>query len=60
MKDASQRQVQKQTTLATMLDGIEQASPDQVASQVLALQTQLQASLQTTSMLYKLSIVNYL
>jgi len=60
MKDASQRQQTKQTTLSTMLDGIEQASPDQVASQILALQTQLQASLQTTAMLYKLSIVNYL
>jgi flagellar hook-associated protein 3 FlgL len=60
MKDASQRQQEKQVTLSTMLDGIEQANPDQVASQILALQTQLQASLQTTAMLYKLSIVNYL
>jgi flagellar hook-associated protein 3 FlgL len=34
--------------------------PQEVATQVLALQTQLQASLQTTAMLSKLSIVNYL
>ena len=47
-------------TLTDLLQGIEQADPDEVASQILALQTQLQASLQTTAMLYKLSIVNYL
>jgi flagellar hook-associated protein 3 FlgL len=60
MTSAKQRQQQKQTTLENLLQGIEQAPPDQVASQVLALQTQLQASLQTTAMLYQLSIVNYI
>jgi hypothetical protein len=60
MTSATQRQQQKQTTLENLLQGIEQAPPDQVASQILALQTQLQASLQTTAMLYKLSIVNYI
>ena len=59
-KSASDRQQQKQTTLENMLQGIEQVTPDQVASQILAIQTQLQASLQTTAMLYKLSIINYL
>ena len=43
-----------------MLDGIEQAPPEQVGAQILALQTRLQASLQTTAMLYQLSIVNYI
>jgi flagellin-like hook-associated protein FlgL len=43
-----------------MLQGIEQVDPQEVATKVLALQTQLQASLQTTAMLSKLSIVNYL
>lgn len=60
MTSATQRQQQKQTTLENLLQGIEQAPPDQVASQILALQTQLQASLQTTAMLYKMSIVNYI
>jgi hypothetical protein len=60
MTSATQRQQQKQTTLENLLQGIEQAPPDQVASQILALQTQLQASLQTTALLYKLSIVNYI
>jgi len=60
MTSAKQRQQQKQATLENLLQGIEQAPPDQVASQILALQTQLQASLQTTALLYKLSIVNYI
>ena len=60
MSSATQRQQQKKATLENLLQGIEQVSPDQVASQILALQTQLQASLQTTAMLYRLSIVNYI
>ena len=57
---ASSRQQERKTMLENLLQGIEQASPDQVGAQILALQTQLQASLQTTSMLYRLSIINYL
>jgi hypothetical protein len=60
MTSAKQRQQEKQTILENLLQGIEQAPPDQVASQVLAMQTQLQASLQTTAMLYRLSIINYI
>ena len=60
MKDASTRNASRQVTLQDMLQGIEQVNPQEVATQVLALQTQLQASLQTTAMLSKLSIVNYL
>ena len=47
-------------TLEDLLQGIEQAPQDEVAAQILALQTRLQASLQTTALLYKLSIVNYI
>jgi flagellar hook-associated protein 3 FlgL len=60
MKDASTRNASRQVTLQDMLQGIEQADPQTIATEVLALQTQLQASLQTTAMLSKLSIVNYL
>jgi flagellin-like hook-associated protein FlgL len=60
MKSASQRQQAKQTVLQNLLQGIQEAPPDQVASEVLALQTRMQASLQTTALLYHLSIVNYL
>jgi len=60
MKNATQRQQQRRLTLENLLQGIEQAPQDQVAAQILALQTRLQASLQTTATLYKLSIINYL
>jgi flagellar hook-associated protein 3 FlgL len=60
MNDAKERQQQGRSMLETMLQGIEQAPQEEVAAQILMLQTRLQASLQTTSMLYQLSIVNYL
>jgi flagellar hook-associated protein 3 FlgL len=60
MKDASTRNASRQVSLQDMLQNIEQADPQKIATEVLALQTQLQASLQTTAMLSKLSIVNYL
>ena len=60
MTNAQHSQEQRSLTLTNFLQGIEQASPDEVSSQLLALQTQLQASLQTTAMLYRLSIVNYI
>jgi flagellin-like hook-associated protein FlgL len=60
MKDASTRNASRQVSLQDMLQGIEQADPQKIATEVLALQTQLQASLQTTAMLAKLSIVNYI
>src|SRR5262249_33985252 len=56
MNDAKTRQQQSQGMLQGMLDGVEQAPPEQVGAQILALQTRLQASLQTTAMLYQLSI----
>ncbi len=60
MSTASSLQTQTQSTLQDMVSQIETASPDQVASQILALQTSLQASYQTTSMLSQLSLVKFL
>jgi flagellar hook-associated protein 3 FlgL len=60
MSTASSLQTQTQGTLQDMVSQIETISPDQVASQILSLQTSLQASYQTTSMLSQLSLVKFL
>jgi flagellar hook-associated protein 3 FlgL len=60
MKDATARQTQAQGMLQGIVDQAENVSPDQVASQILALQTALQASYQTTAMLAQLSLTRYL
>jgi len=60
MVDAKERQQQRKLMLEDLLQGIEQAPQEEVAAQILALQTRLQASLQTTAMLYQMSIVQYL
>jgi hypothetical protein len=60
MSDATARQKQAKAMLQTVVDQTETISPDQVASQLLALQTSLQASYQTTSMLSQMSLVKYL
>jgi hypothetical protein len=60
MQDAQARQTQTQTALTNLMSSTEGISPDQVASQILALQNELQASYQTTSMLSQLSLVKYL
>ena len=60
LQSAAERHRQTESTLAGMLDGIEGVSNEEVAAQILALQTRLQASLQTTAMLYQTSLVNYL
>ena len=60
MKDAAARQTQSQTTLQNMVDQTETVSTDQVASEILALQTSLQASYQTTSMLSGLTLTKFL
>jgi flagellar hook-associated protein 3 FlgL len=46
--------------LQNIVSGAESVSPDQVASEILALQTSLQASYQTTSMLSQLTLTKYL
>ena len=60
MSDAAARQKQAKAMLQNIVDQTETISPDQVASQLLALQTNLQASYQTTSMLSQMSLVKYL
>jgi hypothetical protein len=60
MKDIAARQGQSQVMLQSLVDKTESISPDQVATELLALQTRLQASYQTTSMLSQMSLVKYL
>jgi flagellar hook-associated protein 3 FlgL len=60
IKSITALQTQTQTSLQDMVSQIETVSPDQVASEILSLQTQLQASYQTTSMLSQLSLVKFL
>jgi flagellar hook-associated protein 3 FlgL len=60
MKNAQSRQTTAQGMLQSIIDQAESVSSDQVASQILALQTNLQASYQTTAMLAKLSLTKFL
>jgi flagellar hook-associated protein 3 FlgL len=60
MTAAQTRHQQTSTVLTNFLQSIEGVNDTQVGAQILALQTQLQASLQTTALLSKLSIVNYI
>jgi flagellar hook-associated protein 3 FlgL len=60
MKDVQARQTQQQSALQSLVSNTEGISQDQVASELLQLQNQLSASFQTTSMLSKLSLTNYL
>jgi len=60
MKDAGARQTQTKAALQSLVDQTEGISQNEVAAQILQLQTNLQASYQTTSMLSQLSLVKYL
>jgi hypothetical protein len=60
MKDATARQKLTQATMQNIIDQAENVSTDEVASQLLALQTDLQASYQTTAMLSQLSLVKFI
>ena len=60
LQRAAERHQQTTSTLGGMLEKIEGVSTEEVAAQILAMQTRLQASLQTTAMLYQTSLVNYL
>jgi len=57
---AETRHQQTSNMLIDLLQNIEGVSQEQVGAQILSLQTSLQASLQTTAMLSKLSLVNFL
>ena len=60
IKASTDRQAQLKGMAQTMLDSIEGVSTDEVATKILALQTSLQASYQTTAMLYQTSLLKYL
>ena len=60
MKDAKSRQTQTQTMLQDIVDQAENISPSEVATQILALQTALSASYQTTSLLSQLTLLKFL
>jgi flagellar hook-associated protein 3 FlgL len=57
---ADDRHQQTKSMLAGMMEKIEGVPTEQVATEIIALQIRLQASLQTTSMMYQISLVNYL
>ena len=60
MKDATARQTQAQAALQTMVSNTEGINQNEVAAQILQLQTNLQASYQTTAMLSQLSLTKFL
>lgn len=60
VKAATDRQTQTKTMARTLLDSIEGISNDEVATKILALQTSLQASYQTTATLYQTSLLKFL
>jgi flagellar hook-associated protein 3 FlgL len=60
MKDATARQTQTQSMLQNIVADTETVSTQEVASQILALQTSLQASYQTASMLSQLTLTKFL
>lgn len=60
IKTAQDRQVQTGAIAQSMLDSIEGISDEEVATKLLALQTALQASYQTTATLYQMSLLRYL
>jgi len=57
---AKTRHTQQNSTLQEFLRQIEGVSDTEVGAQILALQTRLQASMQVTSMVYQMSLINYL
>jgi flagellar hook-associated protein 3 FlgL len=60
MKAANDRHQQAGSALAGMLEGVSGVPTEQVAAEILALQTRLQASMQVTALLSQTSLVNYL
>ena len=60
IKAATDRQTQLKGMAQTMLDSIEGINQDEVATKILALQTALQASYQTTSLLYQTTLTKFL
>jgi flagellin-like hook-associated protein FlgL len=57
---AQDRHAQTEATLTDLLQNIESAPPEEVGANILALQTNLQASLQTTALLARTTILDYI
>jgi flagellar hook-associated protein 3 FlgL len=60
VKSTTDRQTQLKNMAQAMLDSIEGISTEEVATKILALQTSLQASYQTTAQLYQTSLLKYI
>jgi flagellar hook-associated protein 3 FlgL len=60
LAQAKERNESTKNYLTTTVQGVENVTTEEVAVQILALQNRLQASYQTTSILSKLSLTNYL
>ena len=60
LRAATDRHRQTRSSLSGMLQQIEGVPTEEVAAQILALQVRLQASLQTTSMMFETSLVNFI
>lgn len=60
LQASQERHAQTNNTLGQVIEDVEGAPSEQVAAQILTLQTNLQATLQTTSMLLQTSLVKYL
>jgi flagellin-like hook-associated protein FlgL len=60
MNTSKSAHAQTSATLTNMLQGITGVNSDQVGTELLTLQNQMAATMQTTAMLYQTSLVNYL
>ena len=60
LNNAKERHDQTNTTLQNLLQSLSGAPTEVVAAQILSMQTSLQATLQTTAMLLKTSILQYI
>ncbi|HEV2629063.1 MAG TPA: flagellar biosynthesis protein FlgL [Pseudolabrys sp.] len=60
MNSSKSTHQQTSATLTNMLQGITGISNEQVGAELLSLQNQMAATMQTTAMLYQTSLVNYL
>jgi hypothetical protein len=60
MQAAKERHQQSHATLSDLLESIRGVQPEEVGARILAVQTNLQATLQTTALLLRTSLVNFL
>jgi hypothetical protein len=60
LNNAKERHQQTNSTLESLLQNIEGAPTEEVAAQILAMQTNLQATLQTTALLLRTTLLQYL